>query len=424
MKYPVTSGNVIIKKRGNTYFVKDVKTGVHGKGNKDLNELLLLCDGTKTIQEIAHKISHIYEKPLEDIQKTVVTSIEKLTKLHLVTVVDTPAYTPVIVRDADLTWPLDMVYLEITNSCNLNCIHCYKTAGDALPHELTTKEWGTVIDELAALGVFAASVTGGEPFMRKDLFDILTLLTENTIGITLFTNGTLLTEEYVKKLKRIGLEKVAVSIDGTKKGHENIRGKSTFDKTVKGIKLLIEYGLTVRSNTLVYTGNIHELEALIQLLLELGVNEMVFDRFMGVGRGECSPLIPHLDTGKTLSDIRKKFEDIHMKYGDATGLYSFCGIGTSMVTITAQGDVVLCPVLSSPDYCGGNVRDTLRRVWDSPVFQPLRDCNLDTACGACPFKSDCKGGCKARVFQHYETFCMPDPWMCAVRGQAWPEYSK
>lgn len=424
-QYPVTSGNVIIKKRGKTYFVKDVKTGVHGKANNDLKELLLLCDGTRTVKEIVNEVSQSYERPQKEIQKKVVDSIEGLKELHLLTLITTPVYTPVVVRDADVKWPLDMVYLEVTHSCNLRCIHCYKTAGDALPQELDTEKWEIIIHELAALGVFAASVTGGEPFMREDLFDILTCLTENTIGITLFTNGTLLTEENVKKLKEIGLEKIVVSVDGMKEGHERIRGKNTFDKTVKGIKLLIEHGLTVRSNTLVYTGNIHELETLIQLLLDLGVDEIVFDRFMGAGRGENSTFIPPLEVGGTLSELRKKFENhIALNYTGTkdTGIYSFCGIGTSMVTITAQGDVVLCPVLSSPEYTAGNVKDApLQNLWGSTVFQPFRDCNLDTACGTCSFKPECRGGCKARVFQHYETFCMPDPWMCAVRGQASPE---
>lgn len=431
--YPVTSGKVVIKRRGKTYFVKDTKTGVQGKANEDLRELLLFCDGTKTVKEVVEEISKNYEEPQEKVEKKVVKSIEFLEDLDFLDLVDNPSYAPVVIRDADLKWPLDVAYLEVTNTCNLRCIHCYKTAGSPLPEELTTEDWFSIIDQLKALGVFDIAITGGEPFMREDLFAILEYLVENTFSVNLFTNGTLLNQEQVKRLKEINVAKVVVSIDGTKKTHEKIRGKNTFDKTVESIALLTKNGFDVRSNTLIYTDNIQELEALIQLLLDLGVQEMIFDRFMEAGRGEqYRNLIPPLEVGRTVSHICSKFEKegaqkVELGYTGDIGKpgisYSFCGIGTSMVTVKANGDVVVCPVLSGPECTAGNIKDTpLRELWDSTIFQPFRECSLDDmVCKTCPHSTECRGGCKARVFQHYSKFCMPDPWMCAVRGQKWPE---
>jgi len=433
--YPVTSGHVVIKKREKAHFVKDVRKGIEGKANDDLRELLLLCDGTRTVKEILEELSQDYEEPEKEVKKKMMKSIEFLEDLHFLDLKDQPGYVPLIVRDCEMEWPLDVAYLEVTNKCNLRCIHCYKTAGDPLSEELSTEEWCSAIDKLKELGILTIAVTGGEPFMRDDIFSILEYITRNAISVNVFTNGTLITEDNIKKLREIYPERVTISIDGaTKETHERIRGKNTFEKTMESIALLTENGLKVRSNTVVYTGNVHELEQLIRLLLGLNVHEIILDRFMDEGRGKDQEhLIPPLEMGKRVAEHCSAFEketpqDIVLKFTpdvERSDLpFSFCGVGTSMVTIRANGDVVLCPVLSGPEFTAGNLKDTsLKDLWlKSDIYQSFRTCSLDDmACKTCPDKSECRGGCKARVFQYYGKVCMPDPWMYATRGQKWPD---
>jgi radical SAM protein with 4Fe4S-binding SPASM domain len=433
-QYPVTSGQVVIKKRGEFSSIVDVKTGTQGRANEDLRELLLLCDGTKTVEDIAEQLSRNYEEPGKDVKRKMVKSIEFLEDLGFLVLADQPAYTPLIVRDVDLEWPVDVAYLEVTNTCNLSCVHCYKTAGEPLSRELTTQEWMSIIDELKELGILTIAVTGGEPFMREDIFDILEYIAGNTIRLAIFTNGTLLTPDDIEQLRKINPEKVVVSIDGaTEETHERIRGKGTFRKTLETIDLLVKNGLPVRTNTVIYTGNAAELHQVAAMLLERGVQEMIFDRLMDTGRGgEHGEMIPPLEAGETITDHLREFEKeasqkLELKFtsdiGEADVSYSFCGIGTSMITLKANGDVVLCPVLSGPQFTAGNVNDvSLKELWlTDEIFQPFRECTLDdTACKSCPHKSECRGGCKARVFHYYNTVCMPDPWMCAARGQKLP----
>lgn len=395
--------------------------------------MLQLCDGTKTVQEITDEISKKYKESKKEIEKKVIKSLEFLKDLNFLHTTDHPEYTPVIVRNTDLEWPLDMVYLEVTNECNLQCVHCYKEAGTSLGQELATKEWKLIIDELVDAGVITAAVTGGEPFVREDIFDILMYLYDNTIGINVFTNGILLDEKKVQKLQKMHPERVMVSIDGAiPKTHELIRGKNTFKKTVESIKMLIDNGIPVRTNTVIYTQNIDELNDLVDMLLDLGVQEIVFDQFMDTGRGTThEELIPSLEMGKIVSekvtDIEEKPQRFTLKLGgDIPGstYFSFCGIGTSMVTIKANGNVVLCPVLSGPEETAGNVLNTpLKEIWSTnTLFQSFRDCNLDDmVCGECPSKMECRGGCKARALHYYKDVCMPDPWMCATRGKKWPK---
>jgi radical SAM protein with 4Fe4S-binding SPASM domain len=430
--YPVTSGHLVIKKRGDFNLVKDVKTGVKGRANDDSRALLLLCDGTRTVQDIVEEVAAEYEESQKDIEKKVKKSLEFLEDLQFLSTVEEPVYTPLIVRDTDMEWPLDIVYLEVTNACNLQCVHCYKDAGKALPAELTTKDWITIIDELTALGVLSLAVTGGEPLLREDIFDILHHAHKNALSIALFTNGTLITDHVITALTPLHIERVVVSLDGTKETHEKIRGKNTFDKTVESIKQLIQNGFKVRSNTVIYTQNITEIDHVIKMLLDWGVYEMIFDRYMDTGRGKKTSLAPPLEMGAAVAEQCKQSEEkapqrfeltFTSTMGEPDDYYSFCGIGTSMCAITANGNVVLCPVLSTPQYTAGNVNDTpLKELWlTHDVFQPFRECTLDdTVCGSCPHKSTCRGGCKARALQMYKKVCMPDPWMCSTRGQQWP----
>jgi radical SAM protein with 4Fe4S-binding SPASM domain len=432
--YPVTSGHMTVKKKGESHLIMDVRTGLHGEANEDLRDLLILCDGTRTVREILEELPKKYKEPKREVEIKAIKSIEFLVDLHFLDLTTTPHYFPIDIRDTDMEWPLNIIYVEMTTSCNLSCIHCYKKAGESLSQELGTLEWYSIIDELKGLGALLLAVTGGEPLMRKDIFSIMEYAADNNLGLLLFTNGTLITEESAQRLKDIGVEQVIVSIDGaTKETHEMIRGKNTFDKVVRNIQLLRENDINVRSNTVLFTHSIPELESVVQMLLELDVQEMVFDRFMSVGRGkEHERLIPPLEAGELVAAQFERFKKESPQKLELTftseieklsSPSSFCGIGTSACVITANGNVGLCPVLSGPEHTAGNVKDTsIRDLWlKSDIFQPFRTCGLDDmVCSTCGSKMECKGGCKARAIQYYGKACMPDPWMCATRGQKWP----
>lgn len=432
--YPTTSGHVVIKKSGDFYTVIDVRKGIRGAANQDLRDLLILCDGTRTVKEIRGELSRNYKESQKDVTKKMIKSIEFLEDLHFLEMKDSSLHVPLTIRDADMKWPLDIVYLEVTNTCNLNCIHCYKEAGSPFHDELSTQEWLHIIDQLKEMGVIELCITGGEPLTRDDIFSILKYGADNTMELKLFTNGTLLSEESVRMLKDIGVGEIMVSIDGaTKETHERIRGKNTFEKTIEAISLLTEAGMRVRSNTTLHIHNVSELDALVSMLLDLKVQNMVFDSFMSTGRGRYhEDMIPPMDIGKMIAETFRKFKrkspgTFELKFTsdvqNPDPSFSFCGIGTSMCTIKANGDVCLCPVLGDPEYTAGNIRlSPLRDLWlESDIFLPFRTCKVDDMqCRTCPGKFECRGGCKARVIQFYGKPCMPDPWMCIIKGQDWP----
>jgi len=152
--------------------------------------------------------------------------------------------------------PFQVVW-DLTYACNLKCKHCYATAGKSLSDELTTEEALELIDRLERLGVTIIAFSGGEPLVRKDVFELTRYASEKGIYTAVATNGTLITEETAKKMKESGVGYVQISLDGVKETHEAFRGiKGCFDRTVEGIKNAVKAGLFVNVSMTLRTSTI------------------------------------------------------------------------------------------------------------------------------------------------------------------------
>ena len=136
-----------------------------------------------------------------------------------------------------------LVVWDFTHACNLNCKHCYQRAGRPLSDELTTEEAKRLIKELADADVVALAFSGGEPLMRPDFYELAAYARSLGIYVALATNGTLITKEVAKRLKKLDIY-VEISLDGASaKTHDEFRGvPGMFDKTINGIKKLCRSG--------------------------------------------------------------------------------------------------------------------------------------------------------------------------------------
>ncbi|MBL7197689.1 MAG: radical SAM protein [Candidatus Omnitrophica bacterium] len=136
---------------------------------------------------------------------------------------------------------IPFLFLWVTNQCNLQCRMCdqWKTPNDAFSRELSTEEWHSVIDSAAKMGTFIINITGGEPLLRPDIFQIIERIRKKGISCHLCTNGTLLNETIVKKMAQCPPNSISISIDSHEaKIHNELRGKDCFDDAVKGLRLL------------------------------------------------------------------------------------------------------------------------------------------------------------------------------------------
>ena len=181
-----------------------------------------------------------------------------------------------------------LVVWDFTHNCNLKCKHCYSDSGSKREEELTTQEALAVVDQLADAGIIALAFSGGEPFSRKDFFEVARHAADRGLYVSLATNGTLLTKENVQKLKEVKVNYVDISIDGaTAKTHDEFRGvQGAFDKAITGLKNCVEADLCVCIATTATKNNYEEMPAIIDLAEEMGAERFTYFNFVPAGRGK------------------------------------------------------------------------------------------------------------------------------------------
>jgi len=187
-----------------------------------------------------------------------------------------------------ITYAPFLVVWDWTHGCNLKCKHCYINADKKLDDELATRDAKKLIDELADCGVVALSFAGGEPLIRLDFFEVASYAKKKGFHVSLATNGTLITQKVAKKLKKVGVDYIEISLDGAKaETHDNFRGiPGVFKKTLEGIRNCLKTGLYTCIATTVTKSNFEEIPEIYELAKKLGVQFLIFFNFIPSGRGK------------------------------------------------------------------------------------------------------------------------------------------
>ncbi|MCC6028099.1 MAG: radical SAM protein [Archaeoglobus sp.] len=348
--------------------------------------------------------------------------------------------------------PFQVVW-DITYACNLKCKHCYATAGKALENELTTEEALRTIDALDRLGVTIIAFSGGEPLIRRDIYDLTSYAAEKGIYVAIATNGTLISEEVAKKLKESGVSYLQISLDGTKETHEAFRGiKGIFNKTLEGIKNAVKYGFFVNVSMTVTKYNYAEVEEVIKICEKLGVNWFMHYNFIPTGRGRDiveADITPeqrekllrmlyerNFKSNISLLSTAPQFARIALQCNGGiipTHFYNVnagerfkqlaefiggCGAGRFYFAIKANGDITPCVFFP---LVVGNVRtDDLEELWKkNKVFEDLRNKDKLEGCRDCNYRYVC-GGCRARAYNYFGDYLKPDPG-CIRNKALWAE---
>jgi len=210
-----------------------------------------------------------------------------------------------------------VVVWNMTRRCNLKCIHCYSNSADHdYPDELTTEEGKKLIADLAAFGSPVILFSGGEPLLRRDLFELAQYATDKGMRAVISTNGTLITDEVAAKLKEIGLSYVGVSLDGLEKTHDRFRGKKgAFAAAIEGIRNCRKAGVKVGIRFTVNKHNLIDVPAMFDLLRKEKIERMCFYHLVYTGRGSKlrNEDLTHEETRKLLdliaAETRKMFDD-------------------------------------------------------------------------------------------------------------------
>jgi radical SAM protein with 4Fe4S-binding SPASM domain len=329
--------------------------------------------------------------------------------------------------------PIMAATIRVTKACNLRCPHCYVNAGEKLENELSLEEIKSIIDQLAKLKVFSIFFTGGEPFIRPDILDILNYTDKNGFAMYISTNGTLIDLQTINRLKLLKhLRTFQISIDGLRKTHDSIRGvKGTFDKAINTIELakkkLKNTKITIISTLM--KENANEMGELLKLAIKLEVDNFGIVTLYPIKRSTKVKDVSTLQKYK----IFKKLSEIYIKkrprlnigllvppaiipqplseleYG---GGY-VCSF-PSLLGINANGEVAPCDgLLSCKELVLGNVREkSLDEIWNHPLMKKLRKIkpeDIEGVCRKCKYLSFCMGGCRARAYLKYGNFKAPNP---------------
>lgn len=334
-----------------------------------------------------------------------------------------------------------MVAWEITRSCNLSCLHC-RASSEYGPYEgeFNTERCIELIDDIAVFSNPVIILTGGEPYLREDIFEIAAYGDRKGLRMVLATNGTLVTDEIAEKTRESGIKRISISIDGSiPEKHDTFRGvPGAFEGSMAGIEAFKRAGVEFQINTTITRLNLDQIEDIMNLSIELGAAAHHIFLLVPTGRAKdmAEQEISREDYEKTLhwfyeKDLtcsiqlkatcapqyyrifheRKKEQKTGMK-DEASPLHTMtrgCMGGSSFCFISHTGQVQPCGFLEID--CGQLNKKNFKDIWEnSPVFRDLRDLSkYKGKCGRCEFIKVC-GGCRARAYEMTEDYLAEEPF--------------
>lgn len=331
---------------------------------------------------------------------------------------------------------------HITNKCNLRCSHCYQSSySDA--SEPSLEELKSIAEKINhTLSVWKkegrVAITGGEPFINKDLIKLLQYLDQqpSVNKISVLTNGTLI-KNYITPLK--GLKKlhyIQLSLEGGKEINDKIRGEGVFDKVLESTALLNKNGIPVRWMVTLQKMNVNDVPLIIDLALENNVDTLLFERLIPEGEGESlkdlvltpeelfkvydyilhrsdeeyakgSPLkMLKYRTLWILTDPKRADKNVQMPFQREAG--AACSIGMDSLCILPDATVLPCRRLPIP--IGNLKHDSIFKIWyTSDLLWKIRNKqNLKGKCNGCEFIPRCSG-CRAMAYACTGDYLQEDP---------------
>ena len=335
---------------------------------------------------------------------------------------------------------LRLVAWETTRNCNLSCVHCRASATTG-PHsgELDTSEAYKLLDQIAEVAKPIIILTGGEPLLRDDIYDIATYGTKKGLRMVMAPNGTLVTEKVAIKLIDAGIKRISISVDGaTPEDHDRFRKvKGAFDGAINAMKIARKVGLDFQVNTTITKTNLGQIPAIQDLAIKHGAVAHHIFLLVPTGRGKyivdteinAAEYEETLDwfydqRDKTPLDLKatcaphyyrilrqrakKDGKTVSFKTHGLDAVTRGCLGGIGFCFVSHRGDVQPCGFLST--NCGNVRQRSFADIWrNSEIFKALRDYDqLKGKCSPCEFKRVC-GGCRARAYEATGDFLAEEP---------------
>ena len=326
---------------------------------------------------------------------------------------------------------------EITLACCFSCRYCGSRAGTARLNELNTEECVNIADQLAELGCRRVSLIGGEVFMRKDWERIAGELTKKGISVSIITNGFFFTEALISKLKQVGVESVALSIDGPERIHDRFRQSGSFQRAFQAIDVQTDNHIPVSVISTLHSQNEMYLEEMYSLLEQKDIFAWQLQACSPMGNAMGNGFSTKIHFEDVINFVGDHLQDAPFAIGiaDNIGYYTEregclrgnksgkavfrgCSAGLSSIGIDSVGNVRGCESMYDDFFIEGNLRErSLKDIWSDPCsFKYNRQFNkqlLSGNCRICSFGQVCAGGC--RSYNYFTNKKLYESLYCACR---------
>lgn len=385
-------------------------TGKSYELNQSAAYLITLCDGSRDLDEVVVGFSEAINVGIDEARETVLDHLASFEESRQL------VWRSTKVRNVKAPTP-DYLILELTNRCNLNCIHCSVSANERPGVELSTDEWKRIVRTLSEMGVRAVGLSGGEPLLRDDFFELASYAKDLGLLVGLVTNGLLINEGNIGEIKRLNLD-VQVSLDGSSpRFHDKIRGtEGSFARLQDKLGLLAENGVEFTIAAVATAANYKDIPRLLEFAEGVGAKSFRVQPFFPVGRGSLHR--EELDLNPSMTkEITRFFVEEADKHKIETGGFYFqfaldpdfqpsdqtcedgsCSAGYSFAGITHDGYVYPCSHIWQ--LAEDNIREKpFPWIWENSrlfnFFRSLRREDVSDVCQTCRYFSKCRGGCKA-----------------------------
>lgn len=327
----------------------------------------------------------------------------------------------------------------VTSSCNLSCPHCYARAFEKKdPHDLPFESWKKIIETLSRAGVHGIIITGGEPLLRDDLEKIILEAKHNDLGVSLITNGALLTEKRLASLVSTEISPIMISLDNsTPEGHDTFRGLTgLFVRIRNAVSFLKEHSTGVMLIAALTRYNIRKTGEIVETAHNLGVNRIRLKNLCLAGRAVThADLEPepdeYIQAVRDLFEADQKFKDMYIRFPDLPAIYyekgigldhyytliqqgkiGECGAGFIGAAVSPDGYLQLCDMIDTP--MGSLLSEDLKMLWNSEAMSMVRAVDLRTLepCNNCRLKEKCLAGCRGLPTQYNEHHSLMSDLLC------------
>ncbi|CAH2212024.1 radical SAM/SPASM domain-containing protein [Tepidibacter aestuarii] len=340
-----------------------------------------------------------------------------------------------------------VVVWNITNVCNFKCKHCYSSATATKDQEeLTFEQIKKVVDDLATINVPVILLSGGEPLMRENIFEIIEYIKSKGINVSLSTNGSLITKDVARKLKNLGIGYVGISLDGTSKTNDIFRGVSgSYDSIIKAIKNCKEVDQKVGLRFTIQKKNYKEVTDILKLVDEIDIPRICFYHLVPSGRGQniINDMLTHDQTREVLDNlydyVKKNIvngidKEILTVANFADGIYIYLKekdeyqksrildllsrnggnrSGIAISNIDYKGNVYIDQF--SKNHLLGNIKqDSFSSIWNENKEGLLNEIRnkkdkVKGRCKECKWLNICNGNLRARAYGYYNDIWAEDP---------------